>query len=136
MLYVIYNPDTDIDDLVTPSITSALIRAGELLDKDLSSMHVVSLYDMTEEDYAESFVTYSDASETYTLKGFIRNFGVEEVPDAGLYTLHNLDQNEQLEVLKFIPDQMIIDELRRRLEEYRRYVDAIHDAGEQMRIYV
>lgn len=136
MLYVIYNPDTDIDELVTPSITSALLRAGELLDEDLSSRHFVSLYDMTEEDYAESFVTSSDASETYTLKGFIRHFGVQEVPDAGLDTLHNLDQNEQLEVLKFIPDQMIIDEMRRRFDEYRRYVDAIYDAGEQMRIYV
>jgi hypothetical protein len=133
---VIYNPDTDIDDLVTPSITSVLLRAGELLDEDLKSRHFVSLYDMTEEDYSESFVTSSDASETYTLKGFIKHFGIEEVPDAGLDTFHNLDQNEQLEVLKFIPDQMIIDELRRRFEEYRRYADAIRDAGDQMRIYV
>lgn len=136
MLYVIYNPETDIDDLVTPSITSALLRAGELLDEDLKSRHFVSLYDMTEEDYAESFVTSSDATETYTLKGFIKNFGIEEVPDAGLDTFHNLNRNEQLEVLKFIPDQMIIDEMRRRFEEYRRYADAIREAGDKLRIYV
>ena len=136
MLYLIYNPDTDIDELVTPSMTSALLRAGELVDEDFSSRHFVSLYDMTEEEYSESFITSSEAKETYTLKGFIKQYGIEEVPDAGLDTFHNLDQNEQLEVLKFIPDQMIIDELRRRVEEYRRYADAIRDAGDQMRIYV
>lgn len=135
MLYVIYNPDTDIDDLVTPSITSALLRAGELVDEDFSR-HFVSLYDMTEEDYNDSFTTSTDAIETYTLKGFIKKYGIAEVPDAGLDTLHNLDQNEQLEVLKFIPDQMIIDELRRRFEEYRRYADAIRDAGDKLMIYV
>lgn len=136
MLYVIYNPETDIDEFKTTSITSALMRAGEMLDDFTDPRHFVAIYDMTEDDYIDSFTTSTDAVETYTLKGFVKHFGVPEVPDAGLEVYHNLDQNEQLEVLKFIPDIMLIDELKRRTEEYRKYADAIREAGDALKIYV
>lgn len=142
MLYVIYNSNTDIDDFVTTSVTSALERAGELADQltDIgivnSDLYFVNVFDMNEDEYADAFVTDDDAVEKYTLRSFISTYGVAPVPEYGKERFHNLDQNEQLEVLKFIPDTMLVDEINRRFTEYRTYADAIREAGDRMRIYV
>lgn len=142
MLYVIYNSTTDIDDFVTTSVTSALQRAGELADQltDIgivdSDLYYVNVFDMTEDEYADAFVTDDDAVEKYTLRSFISAYGVAPVPEGGKERFHNLDQNEQLEVLKFIPDKMLVDEINRRFSEYRAYADAIREAGDKMRIFV
>lgn len=140
MLYVIYNSNTDIDDFVTTSVTSALERAGELADLQTdivdSDLYFVTVFDMTEDEYADAFVTDDDAVEKYTLRSFISAYGVAPVPEYGKERFHNLDQNEQLEVLKFIPDKMLVDEINRRFTEYRAYADAIREAGDRMRIYV
>ena len=140
MLYVIYNSNTDIDDFVTTSVTSALQRAGELVDLQTdvvdSDLYFVNLFDMTEDEYADAFVTDDDAVEKYTLRSFIQEYGVYPVPEGGAERFHNLDQNEQLEAIKFMPDQMLIDELSRRFTEYRAYADAIREAGDKLRIYV
>lgn len=140
MLYVIYNSTTDIDDFVTTSVTSALERAGELADLQTdivdSDLYFVNVFDMTEDEYADAFVTDDDAVEKYTLRSFISAYGVAPVPEYGKERFHNLDHNEQLEVLKFIPDKMLVDEINRRFTEYRAYADAIREAGDRMRIYV
>lgn len=140
MLYVIYNSNTDIDDFVTTSVTSALQRAGELVDLQTdivdSDLYFVNLFDMAEDEYADAFVTDNDAVEKYTLRSFIQEYGVYPVPEGGAERFHNLDQNEQLEAIKFMPDQMLIDELNRRFTEYRAYADAIREAGDKLRIYV
>lgn len=140
MLYVIYNSNTDIDDFVTTSVTSALERAGELADLQDnivdSDLYFVNVFDMDEDEYADAFVTDDDAVENYTLRSFISAYGVAPVPEYGKERFHNLDQNEQLEVLKFIPDKMLVDEINRRFTEYRAYADAIREAGDRMRIYV
>lgn len=140
MLYVIYNSSTDIDDFVTTSVTSALERAGELADLQTdivdSDLYFVNVFDMDEDEYADAFVTDDDAVEKYTLRSFISAYGVAPVPEYGKERFHNLDQNEQLEVLKFIPDKMLVDEINRRFTEYRAYADAIREAGDRMRIYV
>lgn len=140
MLYVIYNSNTDIDDFVTTSVTSALERAGELADLQAdivdSDLYFVNIFDMTEDEYADAFVTDDDAVEKYTLRTFISEYGIAPVPEGGKERFHNLDQNEQLEAIKFMPDQMLIDELSRRFIEYRAYADAIREAGDKMRIYV
>ena len=141
MLYVIYNSNTDIDDFVTTSVTSALMRAGELADlhTDIidSDLYFVNVFDMTKDEYDDTvFVTADDAVEKYTLRSFIHEYGVYPVPEGGAERFHNLDQNEQLEAIKFMPDQMLIDELSRRFTEYRAYADAIREAGDRLRIYV
>lgn len=140
MLYVIYNSNTDIDDFVTTSVTSALQRAGELVDLQTdivdSDLYFVNLFDMAEDEYADAFVTDDDAVEKYTLRSFIQKYGVYPVPEGGAERFHNLDQNEQLEAIKFMPDQMLIDELNRRFTEYRAYADAIREAGDKLRIFV
>lgn len=140
MLYVIYNSNTDIDDFVTTSVTSALMRAGELADLQTdivdSDLYFVNVFDMTEDEYADAFVTDDDAVEKYTLRSFIQEYGIYPVPEGGKERFHNLDQNEQLEAIKFMPDQMLIDELSRRFTEYRAYADAIREAGDRLRIYV
>lgn len=140
MLYVIYDSLTDINDTVTTSITSALMRAGELqdltADVTTSQIYFVNEFDMDEAEYNDSFVTDSDAIATYTLKQFIEQYGVPELSPMEKENLQHLSAEEQLEVVKWIPDQMLIDELSRRVTEYRAYADAIREAGDKLRIYV
>lgn len=140
MLYVIYDSLTDINDTVTTSVTSALMRAGELqdltADVTTSQIYFVNEFDMDEAEYNDSFVTDSDAIATYTLKQFIDQYGVPELSPMEKENLQHLSAEEQLEVVKWIPDQMLIDELSRRVTEYRSYADAIREAGDKLRIYV
>lgn len=140
MLYVIYDSLTDINDTVTTSLTSALMRAGELQDLSdeitTAQIYFVNEFDMDEVEYNDSFVTDSDAVATYTLKQFIEQYGVPELSPMEKENLHHLSAEEQLEVVKWIPDQMLIDELSRRVTEYRSYADAIREAGDKLRIYV
>ena len=140
MLYVIYDSLTDINDTVTTSLTSALMRAGELQDllNEITTAHIyfVNEFDMDEIEYNNSFVTDSDAIATYTLKQFIEQYGVPKLSPMEKENLQHLSAEEQLEVVKWIPDQMLIDELSRRVTEYRSYADAIREAGDKLRIYV
>lgn len=140
MLYVIYDSLTDINDTVTTSLTSALMRAGELQDllNEVTTAHIyfVNEFDMNEAEYNDSFVTDSDAVATYTLKQFIEQYGVPELSPMEKENLQHLSAEEQLEAVKWIPDQMLIDELSRRVTEYRSYADAIREAGDKLRIYV
>lgn len=140
MLYVIYDSLTDINDTVTTSVTSALMRAGELqdltADVTTSQIYFVNEFDMDEAEYNDSFVTDSDAVATYTLKQFIEQYGVPKLSPMEKENLQHLSAEEQLEVVKWIPDQMLIDELSRRVTEYRSYADAIREACDKLRIYV
>ena len=142
MLYVIYDSLTDINDTVTTSLTSAIMRAGELQDWTLdvspavNQIYFVNEFDMDEAEYNDSFVTDSDAVATYTLKQFIDQYGVPELSPMEKENLQHLSAEEQLEVVKWIPDQMLIDELSRRVSEYRTYADAIREASDKLRIYV
>ena len=142
MLYVIYDSLTDINDTVTTSLTSALMRAGELQDWTLevspavNQIYFVNEFDMNEAEYNDSFVTDSDAVATYTLKQFIDQYGVPELSPMEKENLQHLSAEEQLEAIKWIPDQMLIDELSRRVTEYRTYADAIREASDKLRIYV
>lgn len=140
MLYVIYDSLTDINDTVTTSLTSALMRAGELQDLSdeitTAQIYFVNEFDMDEAEYNDSFVTDSDAVATYTLKQFIEQYGVPELSPMEKENLRHLSAEEQLEAVKWIPDQMLIDELSRRVTEYRSYADAIREAGDKLRIYV
>ena len=165
MLYVIYNQRTDIDEVVTEELLDAIEDAGKIMDRtDEPDAYQALVIDLTEDSYSKhdwSYVSqYVRVRET--LKGFINKYGINAVtasetkpkketklkkkdPDTEAWTkmnntdndyLKNLDEHEQLQVLHFIPDQMLIDELNRRIDEYRKYAEAIRDAGEELMIYV
>ena len=140
MLYVIYCTKDDINDMTTTSLTSALMRAGDLVDMYEYGLpenaFSVYLYDMTEEEYNDAFVNDSDATAIYTLKQFIAEYGVPELSPMEKENLQHLSTEEQLEVIKWIPDHIIIDEIYRRFDEYRTYADAVREAGDKLRIFV
>lgn len=141
MLYVIYNKSTDVDEVVTEYLTDALEEAGKVIDSGACADEYEVLfihlspesYDKYDWDHIMNYV-----EKSVDIKTFLKNYGVDaddhEPVNKEMY--HNLDKAEQLEVLKFVSDQMLIDELNRRLNEYRTYADAIRDAGDKMRIYV
>lgn len=154
MLYVVYNQETDIDEVRTESLLEAVQQATEIYDRTYDQRknqhndknYTVQIIDMDEEEYEVK--SWDDIKEhlcsNSSLYQFITTYGVDDIiepayenkPLVNKEVYHNLDEEEQLEVLKFIPDQMLINELNRRLNEYRSYADAIREAGDKMRIYV
>lgn len=159
MLYVVYNQETDIDEVRTESLLDAVEDAGKIMDRtDEPDAYQALVIDLTEDSYSKhdwSYVSqYVRVRET--LRGFISKYGIDAItasetkpkkkdPESEAWDkmnntdndyLKNLDEHEQLQVLHFIPDQMLIDELNRRIDEYRDYADAIRNAGEELKIYV
>lgn len=158
MLYVIYNQRTDIDEVVTESLLDAVEDAGKILDRtDEPEAYQSLVIDLTEDSYNKHDWSYVSKCVRVreTLKGFISKYGIDEVTvsetepaehktdeawekmnnTANEY-LRNFDEHEQLEILKFIPDAMLLSELSRRMFEYRKYYDAIREVGEDLKIYV
>lgn len=144
MLYVIYNKATDIDEVVTEYLTDALEEAGKIIDSGAQTDDYEVLFiHLSPESYHKYDWIYiqNHVESTMPIYDFLSKYGissepVKEVEAVSKEMYHNLDKAEQLEVLKFVSDQMLIDELNRRLNEYRTYADAIRDAGDKMRIYV
>lgn len=158
MLYVIYNQSTDIDEVVTECLLDAVEDGGRILDRtDEPEAYQALVIDLTEDSYNKhdwSYVSkYVRIRET--LKGFISKYGIdavsasetkpakhktdearEKMNNTDNEYLKNLDEHEQLEVLKFIPDGMLLSELSRRMFEYRKYADAISEVGKELKIYV
>ena len=150
MLYVVYNQETDIDEVRTESLLDAVQQATEIYDrtydqhknKHNDKNYTVQIIDMDEEDYETN--SWDDIKDhlcsNSSLYQFITTYGVNDIVEnqtpVNNEVYHNLDKAEQLEVLKFIPDPMLIDELNRRIDEYRKYAEAIRDAGEELMIYV
>ena len=141
MLYVIYNKSTDVDEVVTEYLTDAIEEAGKLVDAGAAfNDYEILFIHLSPESYDkydwDQIMNYVDKS--VNIKTFLKNYGVDaaehELVNKEVY--HNMDKAEQLEVIKFVSDQMLIDELNRRLNEYRTYADAIREAGDKMRIYV
>ena len=124
MLYVIYNIPSDIDELVTDSLTDALHMAGDLLDttKDPSEYTVFKI-DMTEAEY-DSSQYIENLESQYTLKEFVNDevsiFDPEpkKIPLVERERYHNLDRSEQLAVLEAIPDDILIMEIKSRVDNY------------------
>ena len=159
MLYVVYNQSTDIDEVVTEGLLDAVEDAGRILDRtDEPEAYQAFVIDLTEESYNKNDWSYISkyVRVRETLKGFISKYGIDAVSASETKPkkkdsdkeacdkmnnidneyLKNLDEHEQVQVLHLIPDQMLIDELNRRIDEYRDYADAIRHAGEELKIYV
>ena len=144
MLYVIYNKSTDVDEVVTEYLTDAIEEAGKIIDSGAQADEYEVLfihlspesYDKYDWDHIKDYI-----ESTERIYDFLSKYGINTVPydeavPMSKEVYHNLDKAEQIEVLKFVSDQMLVDELNRRLNEYRAYADAIREAGDKMRIYV
>jgi hypothetical protein len=154
MLYVIYNHETGTDEVRTESLTEAIQLATEIYDRTYDQRknqhddknYTVQIIDMDEEEYmANSWDDIEDhLCSNSSLYQFITTYGVDDIikptsenkPLVNKEVYHNLDEAEQLEVLKFVPDGMLLSELSRRMFEYRKYSDAISELGEELKIYV
>ena len=138
MLYTIYRQDIDVDHLATEDVKEVLQAAGELIDAGTADAYQVYMWH--DADLAEYWDTRkaftADPDDVYSLQTFCNCFGLEqdEIPSPEIY--HNLTRAEQIEALHFIPDEMIISELSRRFNEYRRTTDAMAAIFDQMKIYV
>ena len=154
MLYVVYNQETDIDEVRTENLLEAVQQATEIYDKTYDQRknqhndknYTVQIIDMDEEEYeANSWDDIKDhLCSNSSLYQFITTYGVNDIIEPthenklliNKEVYHNLDEEEQLEVLKFVPDAMLLSELSRRMFEYRKYADAISEVGEELKIYV
>lgn len=140
MVYVIYNLKDDINDFVTDSKESALMRAGELIDQGIEADYQVLMYKMTYDDYMDALDADDHLSGSYGLKWFVSQLGVG--PDLNMITpaeaerLINLSPEEKAFVVMHIEDSTLLAELSRRMSEYRKYADKILTANEELRIFI
>ena len=142
-VYEIYNRSTDIDLLVTEDLGAALHVCGDIVDNDDDILHDVYVYNnITVDDYYNTGVMGRTADH-YDIKDFIAKFSIFErevtmcendLVNKEVY--HNMAPEEQLEVLRYIPDVVLVDDLARRLREYRSATDAAAEALDLMKIFV
>lgn len=139
------------DVVVTASEQEAIDKAKVLMGTGIADTARVFMFEElnSRDDYYD-MVDAEDVDRTngYTLKNFIKLSGLETkdyrtVDDAwdkvntiDNQLLHHLDAHEQLEVLHFIPDDMLVEEFSRRLKEYRRVNDGVVDMLDSLEIFV
>lgn len=140
MVYVIYNPTSDINDFVTDDKNSALVRAGELVDMKTHVHFEVRKYDMSIEEYNECLTADDYLKGVYTVRGFIEQFGEEPTFDtlspAEAERLINMSPEEKAYAVMHIPDNVLLAELARRIGQYRTFADRIGEAESELRIFI
>lgn len=123
-----YNRSCDVIQDTTDSIIDAQHIAGELIDNGFKDDIKVFIYDTDTDDQPQKELTL----EEFVKSPFNSIFGNRPV-NTEIY--HNLDQEEQIEVLHFIPDHIIIAEIERRMDQYRETLDNITVALDRMEIF-
>lgn len=140
MVYVIYNPSSDVNDFVTEDKNSALMRAGELVDMKIHVHFEVIQYDMGIDEYNNGIPAEDHLKGVYTLRGFIEQFGEEPTFDtlspAEAERLINMSPEEKGYVVMHIPDNVLLAELARRIGQYRTFADRIGEAESELRIFI
>ena len=140
MTYVIYSPCTDTNDFVTDNKASALMRAGELVDVGTDGSYLVLKYDLSYDDYMDALDADDHLIGQYNVNGFIEQFGAEaplyELSPAEKERLINLAPEEKAFVVMFIEDSVLLAELSRRMDQYRKYTEKIGRADDELRIFV
>ena len=154
MLYVVYNEQTDYDLLVTEEEKTALKKCKDLLKHGNTSGISILEYGCSEQEYytpgneqhfqrsssvpeffnnhTEMILEAQAQKEEHSFSAIDADLSKREKVE--MY--HNLSQDEQIEVLKFVPDDMIIEEALRRMHEYREAMTMVNDTMEKMKIYV
>ena len=138
MLYVIYNIPSDIDELVTDSLTDALHMAGDLIDTKDPSEYSVFKLNMTESEY-DSSMYIENLERPYTLKEFVEEVSMfdqepKKIPLVERERYHNFDRSEQLAVLEAIPDDILIMEIKSRVDDYIEALTQIRQNMEGVRL--
>lgn len=140
MTYVFYYRTDDINTFVTDQKTSALMRAGELVDNGTDGAYLVLKYDLSYDDYMDALDADEHLIGQYSIKGFIEQFGAEaplyELSPAEKERLINLAPEEKNFVVMFIEDSVLLAELSRRMDQYRKYTEKIGRADDELRIFV
>lgn len=155
-IYCLYNKKTDLEVGVTASLDDALSQAKILIGTPVKHNIEVYVYNdiNTREDYyTESPVVEADTIykslidfidehkgpyeiETPAPKDKKSNDAWEVMNDLPNDTLHHLSEREQVEVLQWVPDELLIDEVMRRLVEYKTLTGSVMSAYDHLRIYV
>lgn len=140
MVYTIYGKQTDINDMVTESMTSALTRAGELRDMFIEDAFEVRKYDLSIDEYNECLDADDHLMGVYSIRGFIEQFGIEPhfntISPAEAERLINMSPEEKEFIVMHIPDTVILAELSRRFTQYRYFADRIGQANAELRIFI
>lgn len=146
-IYNIYDIDDDRDLLVTASEQECIDTSKLFIGTGVAESAQVFIFENlnSRDDYYE-FTETMDVSRDggYTLKNFLKLAGLapaEHIKIAGhgaleYENLHHLGEDEQLEVVKWIPDELLVNELLRRLKEYRGASDGVMEVFDNMKIYV
>lgn len=113
------------------TLFTALHYAGELVDSDNDNITVI----VADDDIIA-------CAEEIDLHRFVKEYSpfttktVSENTVLNAERFHNLDTDEQREVLHYTTDGDLVAEVLRRLNEYHRTTDIIADALDNMKIYV
>lgn len=155
-IYCLYNKKTDLDVGVTASLEEALSQAKILMGTPVKHNIEVYVYNdiNTREDYyTESPVVEADTvykslidfidehegpyeTETPAPKDKKSSDAWEVMNDLPNDMLHHLSEGEQVEVLRWVPDVLLIDEVMRRLVEYKTLTQSVMSAYDHLEIFV
>ena len=148
-IFNIYDLERETDLLITASEQECIDKSQILLGTTVADTARVFIFDElnSRDDYYD-MCDQEDVSRYggYTLKNFLKLAGLanatgeckeQKGPGALEYeNLHHLAQDEQEEVIKWLPDELLVQELLRRLKEYRSASDGVMDVFDHMKIYV
>lgn len=147
MIYNIYDLHKG-DVVVTASEQEAIDKAKTLMGTSIADTARVFIFEElnSRDDYYD-MCDQEDVSRDggYTLKNFLKLAGLapaqskKEVKGPGALeyeNLHHLAPDEQEEVVKWLPDELLVQELLRRLKEYRGASDGVMEVFDHMKIYV
>ena len=146
-IFNIYDLVKKADLLVTASEQECIDKAQILLGTVVAETARVFIFEElnSRDDYYD-MCDQEDISRDggYTLKNFLKLAGLApfervkiEGPGVLEYeNLHHLATDEQEEVIKWLPDELLVQELLRRLKEYRGASDGVMSVFDNMKIYV
>ena len=147
-IFNIYDLERETDLLITASEQECIDKSQILLGTNVADTARVFIFEElnSRDDYYD-MCDQEDVSRDggYTLKNFLKLAGLAPAqsekkvkgPGALEYeNLHHLAPDEQEEVIKWLPDELLVQELLRRLKEYRSASDGVMDVFDRMKIYV
>ena len=148
-IFNIYDLERETDLLITASEQECIDKSQILLGTNVADTARVFIFEElnSRDDYYD-MCDQEDVSRDggYTLKNFLKLAGLASAsderkekkgPGALEYeNLHHLGEDEQEEVIKWLPDELLVQELLRRLKEYRGASDGVMSVFDNMKIYV
>lgn len=148
-IFNIYDLGKETDLLITASEQECIDKAKILIGTTVSDTARVFIFEElnSRDDYYDMCDQEDiDRDRGYTLKNYIKTAGLGPAVDRDLKefkpgtleyeNLHHLAPDEQAEVVKWLPDELLVQELLRRLKEYRGASDGVIEVFDNMKIYI